>query len=244
MWTIHNKNLPQSIPKLAIDNLKISINTRALIKNFYFKGYTQEILAICGSNGSGKTSLLKTIAGIFPYNEGQILIDNKNLKHYSSLERAQNISFLLQHSPTANYYTGMSRVAHGLMPLCGFDFYLDEHITRPIRAVAERLGISHLLNKPLHHLSGGELRLIDIAKCLINPLACIMLLDEPSVFLDHTQKNRLIKILKEEANLGKLIIFTSHEEEFIKRLAIGVIFIDENHNILLDNSTKRLSKKF
>lgn len=210
---------------LTINNLTISIAHRPLITNFNLTADHHDIIAITGNNGSGKTSLLQTLSGVIPYDKGQILFHDQDLSKYSPIIRAQKITLLQQHSLNSDCYTAIARIAHGLMPLYGFNTYIDDHIIITIKNMAQKLDITHLLHKQLNHLSGGELRLINIAKCLINPYLDILLLDEPSVFLDQKQKNILINILKKEASLGKLIIFSSHETDFINKLASKIIKI-------------------
>lgn len=213
--------------RLALEQVTISIHNTMLIQELSWSARAGEIIALTGVNGAGKTTLLRTIAGLFMPQKGLIIIDGQNLDRYSYRERAQRISFLQQHSPEAHYCTGQSRIAHGLMPSLGYDLYLDEHLKEAIKNLGERLAITHLLHKRLNRMSGGEQRLIHLAKCLINPQASIVLLDEPSVFLDSLQQQRLTDNLKAEAHKGRLIIFSSHDERFIERLASSVIHISE-----------------
>jgi iron complex transport system ATP-binding protein len=222
--------------RLQIKGLEVSIHNLTLIHDFSWCGESGEIYALKGANGSGKTTLLKTLAGLISLKEERIFIDGKGLNTYSHQQRARLVSLLLQHSPEQHYCTGQSRIAHGLMPSLGYDFYLDECLQLLIKNMAERLRITHLLQKRLKNMSGGEQRLIHLARCLINPQPKILLLDEPSVFLDLEQQESLINNLKEEAECGRLIIFSSHDERFIERVATSVIQISQKQALVCHKS--------
>lgn len=227
--------------KLQLNNLSIVRSKKALINDFSHSFGDGRIIALVGDNGSGKTTLLKTLAGLIRAEHDQILIDGQDINSLSRQIRAIHISFLLQHSPDQPYCTAKSRIAHGLMPLFGYDFFLDEKTETMIDTMARRLNIQHLLHRMLSRMSGGEQRLVHIAKCLINPSSKILLLDEPSVFLDFTQQTNLAKNLKEQAEQGRLVIFSSHDAGFIEQCADGIIRI---HQHRAEVSSKKESNGF
>jgi iron complex transport system ATP-binding protein len=210
---------------LVINNLSIFRNEKTLIESFSHKFKLGQIYAIMGDNGTGKTTLLKTLAGLLPIDSGQILIDDQDISLLPQNLKAIIISFLLQHSPTQPYCLVKDRIAHGFMPSLGYDFFMDKNISHLIEKEAQRLNIFHLLHRRLSKLSGGEQRLVNIAKCLISPKTKILLLDEPSVFLDFTQQQCLINNLKKQAACRRLVIFSSHDRNFIKNCATQLIWI-------------------
>lgn len=212
------------MPILEVERLNLFRSARSLVDNFSYGFNRGEIYAIVGDNGSGKTTLLATLAGLLPTN-GRIIIDGKCITTMSLQTRARTLSFLQQHSPIEAYCSVADRIAHGLVPSMGFANVLDEKHSLLVKTLAARFSLEHLLNRKLGHLSGGEQRLVHLAKCLINPLTAITLLDEPSVFLDFTQTDRLIINLTHEAKNGRLIIFASHDRDFINRCASRVLIL-------------------
>lgn len=212
-------------PKLVIDNLIIMRNRQVLVHHFSHSFYAGDIVALVGNNGSGKTTLLKTLAGLNPSLERNIWLDNFDLFHLSSQKRALFISLLQQLAPDQPYCTARHRIVHGLMPTMGFDIFFDQAVQSLVDQVAKRLGITHLLDRVLSHLSGGEQRMVHIAKCLIQPQTSLLLLDEPSVFLDFAQQKNLLRCLKEEAQKGRVVIFASHDSGFIKQSSHRVLSI-------------------
>ncbi len=213
--------------RLALQNLSVRRSNKILLHNVSHQFMAGAIYALVGPNGSGKTTLLKTLAGIIHFEAKQVFIDDEDLKHIHRNKRANIISLLLQNHPEQLHCTTQDRIAQGLIPIYGFDFSPDEKARNLISHVASRLKINHLLHRSLMHMSGGEQRLTHLAKSLINPNTQVLLLDEPSVFLDFTQQNNVGKTLKEEAMLGRLIIFSSHDKDFIHRFADHIMTIHE-----------------
>jgi len=218
--------------RLDIRNLRIARNNRVLIKECTFSFSAGLVYAIVGNNGSGKTTLLKTLAGLIKSDPDHIFIDGHDINGLSPRDRANKISVLLQHSPDQPYCTAFSRIAHGLMPMFGFNYVPDQSSRMLIETVAKRLNIYHLLNRRLLDLSGGEQRLVHLAKCLINPSSRILLLDEPSVFLDFSQRDCLGRYLRSLAHCGQLILFSSHDEGFIQDVSDGLLKIDHREQTI------------
>lgn len=212
--------------RLLLQNLVIHRSNKILLENISHEFLNGAIYALVGNNGSGKTTLLKTLAGLIHFDSKRIFIDGEDLKHIERKERANIISLLLQNHVEQLHCLAHNRIAQGLIPIYGFDFSPDKKIENLILKVASRLKINHLLSRPLMQMSGGEQRLIHLAKTLINPNPRLLLLDEPSVFLDFTQQNNVGQTLREEAKLDRLIIFSSHDQDFIHRFADYVIAIN------------------
>lgn len=219
---------------LTINNLSLKRKNDILINDFSAHISSSYIYSLIGNNGTGKTTLLKTLAGLLPIFPEKIFIDENDISNLSLKDRSQNISFLLQQSPFDPFCLGIDRIAHGLIPFSGFfeDPYLEDQ--NALKYIVNKLNIYHLLQKPLMNMSGGEQRLVYLAKCLLNHNAKIYLLDEPTVFLDFGQKNNLIKALRHLLEQKKLIIFSSHDQAFIDEIATAHIYI-ENKKAYIKN---------
>lgn len=213
--------------ELIIDNLDIFAHEQALIRNFTLTARAKEIIALQGNNGSGKSTLLKTLAGLYKVSSHKIFINGHDINGLSIEQRAHHIALLLQSAPIQPFCTAKRRIAHGLMPALGFEFFNDKSIDQTITDLCRRLRIEHLLHRCLENMSGGEQRLVHLARCLINQQQKIILLDEPSVYLDRSQRENIINILKDESNNNRLILFSTHDERLIERLATRIITIDE-----------------
>lgn len=204
---------------LVIKNLDIKINNNTIINGINLSIFAGEIYSLIGQNGSGKTSFLKTLAGLLPLAKEQIFLCKQDLASFSLNEKARNISLLLQHCPFEPYTLGIDRIAHGLLAMKDQD--------QAIFNIVDKLNIKHILYKPLMHMSGGERRLIYLAKCLVNKDIKLFLLDEPTVFLDFLQKDNLINIINSLQNMGKIIIFSCHDRDFIKQVATQILSVEK-----------------
>lgn len=224
------------MPKLAIKNISLHRQQICVLNSFSAFFNAGEIIAVVGNNGSGKSTLLHTLAGL-RRDAGQIYFDDEDSQSLSRLEFAQRLSLLMQSTIVHPYALAYNRIAQGLMPHGGFSSKLNQLSVQLIEESAHKLKIIHLLKRPLASMSGGEQRLVNIAKCLVNPHISIILLDEPSVYLDFAQAANLRLNLIERAKLGALIIFASHDRELIEHCATKVLFIEQQRARLVSTAT-------
>ncbi len=213
--------------ELVIDKLRLIRNSSLLIENFSGVWESGAIVALVGNNGAGKSTFLHTLGALLAPHAGEIKLDQKPIAGLHPLERAKKIAMLQQVSPIQPYCIAKNRIAHGLMPHHGFS-WLDQTQLSRIDTLADKLNIHHLLHRPLSNMSGGEHRLIDIAKVLINDQARLILLDEPSVFLDFSQKKVLAANILERAADNAIVIFSSHDLDFIASAATEVILFEKS----------------
>jgi ABC-type cobalamin/Fe3+-siderophores transport system ATPase subunit len=214
------------VPKaLRISNADIRQGKQVLLEKVNFSADAGEIVSLLGDNGSGKTSFLESIAGLIAMPPAQIYLFDDDQAKLSRQARARILQMLLQESSASPYLTAFHCIAQGLLPRLGFNHWLEQEEREEISALAERLQITHLLERPMGSLSGGESRLIHIAKCFIDINTKIILLDEPSVFLDNSQKKRLAAFLRERSSLKALIIFSSHDNDFIAQCATRALML-------------------
>lgn len=186
---------------LRTENLSVHTPHNRLLHpclNFEFAPGT--ITYITGPNGIGKSTLLALLSGIQKPQTGHILLNGRNLAHMSPTQRTQVIASIGQHDTCPTDTLVSRRIGHG---------FTAANITQ-IANTAQTLGISHLLDKQLSALSGGERKRVFIARCLINPNASVYILDEPDAGLDSHSQSLLFRAFQGLASQGKIIIFSSH----------------------------------
>jgi len=175
--------------------------------NLYFEENT--ITSIIGPNGSGKTTLIKILAGILSPAKGRIIFKDMILEKIPRKERARYISYVPQKFTTEVPYTVREILMMGRYPYENFLLTSSESF-RKIEEVASKLGIEKLLERPFAQLSGGEQRMVVIARALVQDTPVIVL-DEPSSFLDITHKHIFLDLLLTMKNEGKTVIMVTHD---------------------------------
>ena len=145
------------------------------------------ILAILGPNGIGKTTLLKCMIGLLPWQKGRTLLYGKDLHAMKPKELWSSISYIPQSHGFAFAYTGLEMVLLGRSAHLNTFQQPGKREMEMAQEMMERVGISHLANKDCNRMSGGELQMVLIARALINDPRLIIL-DEPETGLDfHNQ---------------------------------------------------------
>lgn len=184
-----------------------------------------EITSVVGMNGCGKSTLLKVIAGLIEPVCGEIEIQNKNIQNLSDKERAKLISYLPQ-SRNTPVISAERMVLHGRFPYLSYPRRYSSKDKKIALSAMERVGILNLKHKNMCELSGGERQKVYIAMALTQDTK-IILLDEPTTFLDITYQLELLKLLTELRNEGKTVITVIHDLSLALRYSNNVIVMKE-----------------
>ncbi len=171
-----------------------------------------EILAILGPNGSGKTTLIKCLAGIL-HPEGEIIMDGFP-------------GYVPQMPPSTFPYSVLEMVIMGRARHIGlWDIPTEKDYIRAMNAL-KMVGIVHLAHRPYTEISGGELRLVLIARALTSD-ARILLLDEPTAHLDFKNSHRVLKVIRKLANEGYEVVVSMHDPNECIRYADKVLLLNQ-----------------
>lgn len=205
-----------------IKNMLIKRCDKILHKNINLDISHKEKIAIVGANGSGKTTLLESIAGLhFPLT-GSLELFHQKVSTLDEYKQYRNkVGFLFQNSdeqflaPQVEDDIAFSLLANGQS---------KQLAMQKTMLIMDELGISHLKNKIVYNLSGGEKKLVALAGVLIMQPQ-IMLLDEPTNNLDEKYQIILTNILKK---IDKSIIIVSHDKTFIEQIVDKIYKLDEN----------------
>jgi iron complex transport system ATP-binding protein len=191
-----------------------------------------ELICLIGPNGVGKSTLLKTLARIIPELKGEILIQDKNLKSLNQRDFSQNIGVVLTEHIDVPQMKAMDIISMGRYPYTGFWGKLNRGDLAIIETVAKQVGISDLLNRSFDELSDGEKQKVMIAKVLAQETP-LMLLDEPTAFLDFPTKSSLLIMLRKlarEQNIG--IILSTHDIELALKTADQIWLFPEQKKMI------------
>ena len=227
MKMIDVKNLSfqyQRKGKLVLDKL-----------NFSCEKGTANVLI--GLNGSGKTTLIKTIAGLLEHYQGEVYIDGKSLKELSIKERAKNMAYVSQRSNNVDDFPVLDYLLFGTVNKMNFYQSPKEEDKNRVLACAEEFGITHLLDKKLGEISGGERQIVSICGAIVQDTDLIVL-DEPTSALDIKNQHAVLSIIKKIAKeQGKTFILSSHNPNHALYLDSNVLLL-KNGNILAKGQAK------
>ncbi len=178
-----------------------------------------QVTALLGSNGAGKSTLLKTLCGLLPPLEGDVFIEGRPLGDYSPGELAGRIGVVLTERTQAGGISVYDLVALGRYPHTGFFGTLREQDHAIIRAALETVGIADKAQRFVSELSDGERQKAFIAKVLAQECP-IILLDEPTAFLDVTSRMETMVTLRRLAHEeGKAVLLSTHDLDTALQLA-------------------------
>ena len=192
--------------------------------------HTGEVLALLGPNGCGKTTWLKTLLGLLPPLAGQVRLQGRALSQWPLAERAREIAYVPQGQGSTFGFTALEMVLMGRTAYLGL-------IARPgakDRAIAQnalaRLGITHLTERSVHRISGGERQLVLIARALAQEPRAV-LLDEPTASLDFGNQGMVMRAIRTLAAEGLAVLFTTHDPNQALRCADRALLMREGRVI-------------
>lgn len=204
-------------------------NSRHIIgSNLWANAQAGTLTCIIGRNGTGKSTLLRSIARLQDRLGGDILLDGKSVDNYARDEFARQLSIVLTSRPEAQNLTVGELVSLGRTPYTGFWGRLnDEDRTAVTRALA-MVGMEEMRRRRVCSLSDGECQKAMIAKSLAQSTPTI-LLDEPTAFLDFHGKVDLLMLLRQLAhNEGKTILLSTHDLEAALQTADRLWMLDKD----------------
>ena len=169
-----------------------------------------EFVVLFGANGTGKSTWLKSI--VKP-TLNTYLINGKSAQYLTQLELARNISFVDNHFYGLDHLRVSEYIALGRFPYTGLSGILSDKDKAIVAQIATRLQIEHLLDKSTSELSDGERQRCNIARALVQETP-VILLDEPTSFLDYPSKIELFRLLLDISKTeNKLVIVSTHDIE-------------------------------
>ena len=234
--------------QFSLASLVYGYRGRALAQSLSATFESGQIVAILGRNGSGKSTLLNTMAALLKPISGEVRISRGHIDgsqeerplvvHQMSVqERARWVSILLPTAETppltVQELVSLGRLPHGNRPLgasnlgesCSGSLHLGENSSgslHPVEQALELCGISHWAARKVQTLSSGQRQRVMLARAVAQDTP-IMLLDEPTNFLDVEATDEVFQLLSHLAQQGKIIIVATHQRDWAQRYAHQVL---------------------
>ena len=182
-----------------------------------------QLSCLIGENGIGKSTLLKTLTGFLPKLKGSVLFDNRDITSFSQRELARQVSIVLTQKPDVQNLTIEEIIGLGRSPYTGFFGRLRAEDRKVVDDAIATMGIEKLRGRMIQNLSDGERQKVMIAKALAQETP-IILLDEPTAFLDFPSKAETFQSLQRMAHeRDKLILLSTHDLELAVRFADSLL---------------------
>jgi iron complex transport system ATP-binding protein len=211
--------------KISTRDLSISYHKKEswVIKNCNLNFDSGKVYSFIGENGIGKSTLLRSIAGMQSFQKGEIIIDGTNINNISASENSKFIAVVLTDSIKHGMLSVFDFVAYGRYP---FTNWLGKLKQSDIDIIDESINYckaSHLKGKMLSDLSDGERQKIMISRAIAQQTP-VIILDEPTTHLDIRNSKAIFSLLKMLAKeFNKTILFSTHQLEYALKVADELI---------------------
>ena len=243
--------------KIVIQGQDLSIGYRTgkqekiVHEHLNFQLHAGELTCLLGANGTGKSTLLRTLSASQPALSGKLDILGKSLTEYTEKERSRTIGVVLTDKTFAGGLSVYELVGLGRQPHTGFFGRLNKEDKRIIEEAMENVGIAHKAQSYTAELSDGERQKVMIAKALVQECPLI-LLDETTAFLDVVSRIEIMHLLHRLAvEQQKAILLSTHDIEQALVLSDKLWLLSKEHglqtgvteDIILNHQMKNLFDK-
>lgn len=210
---------------LRVQDVCSAYDGREILHKVNFSIKSGEITVFAGPNGCGKSTLLKTMIGILPKTDGNIWVDGRVMESYKSEELAKKIAYLPQNRNVPDI-TVKRMVLHGRFPYLTYPRRYRKIDMEIAEKAIRQVGMESYMYKSISQLSGGMQQKVYIAMALAQDTPVIMM-DEPTSFLDIVYQMKLMDISRELAAQGKTIVLVLHDIAMAMRIADRIIVLKD-----------------
>ena len=214
-------------PIVSVRSLVLRRGARQILSGATFDIRRGEVVVLMGQSGSGKTSILRTVAALEAFDDGSIEVEDVRMMPgptpsgvVRQLRRKIGMVFqfhcLFEHLTAMRNVTLAPVLAHGRQPA---------DAERHARDLLAALGVEHRCNALPRELSGGEAQRVAIARALaVDPP--VVLMDEPTASLDPARRTELSRLIQDLVSRDRTLIVTTHDEEFAESVATRILLVN------------------
>jgi iron complex transport system ATP-binding protein len=209
-----------TVPLVSAQNLSAAAGSATLVRNLSLTAEAGQVVSIVGPNGAGKSTLLEILAGERLPDSGTVILDGQNAAATSPLDLARLRCFLGQHAAPEVPFTVREVVAMGRYAHRGVPDSSSEHDASAITTAMAATDVSHLADRVVASLSGGEEQRVHVARILAQETP-IAFLDEPTNALDISHQELVMRSLRSAAAGGGAVVVVLHD------LNLAALFSDK-----------------
>ena len=223
-------------------NIVFGHGDHTLVEPFDFSIAPGTVVGLLGLNGSGKTTFFKTLMGAIPLMDGTLNFRGKDLAQFSYAERQPVFAWLPARKALEERLLVFEVLTFSSPNLLIGTAVQQVKVLQQMDDVIALLHLEEFLQKPYHHLSEGQKKKVEVAALLMKN-AEILLLDEPSVFLDIENQSELVRIVKSlSRDQNKCIFVSSHNLSFIQACADQCWEIEKNKMVISENTAVAVAR--
>jgi iron complex transport system ATP-binding protein len=225
---------------LEAKGVRVRHGAREVVRGISCRLEPGVLWAVLGPNGAGKSTLLRAMAGLMPLGGGEVFLGDRPLSQWTRRQAAQKVAWLSQSSEDASGFTGLEYVLLGRSPHLGSWGIPSEREVRRAEEVLETLGLRELRGRGLSQLSGGERRLLAVARAFVQE-AEVLLLDEPTAFLDLKHQVQVLEQVRGRVREGAAAVVILHDVNLAEAYADQVLLMREGEPLAQGSVSEVLS---
>lgn len=212
-----------------------------ILRDISFTAQDGQITALVGTNGCGKTTLLKTIARQLPLLNGQILLQGRPIQSFDRKAFARAAAFMPQVRNIPEISV-RGLVSHGRFPYLGLSRQMTTRDRAAVEQAMQATGVAQWAERDLRELSGGERQRVYLAMALAQGGDAI-LLDEPTTYLDVSAQFELLELLRTLADQGKTLLLVLHDLAQALQYSDRVAVVAEGRLLAFDSPANLFEQK-
>ena len=219
--------------------LRVEIDGRTLLRDVTLRAHPGEFVALLGANGVGKTTLLRTIAGLHPPSAGDVLLDGRNVAELPNRSRALAVAYVLAEDADIDDILVADTVRIGRYAFhpwweWGATAHDDDAVERALRAA----DLQALAQRRVRSLSTGERQRVWLALALAQE-SPVLLLDEPTSHLDVRVAHAILQLLRAQTREGKTIVCAMHDLNEAAAYADRIVLLGDQR-VLADGAPENV----
>lgn len=227
---------------IEVNNLTFAYKNNLVLDEISFQCPEGALIAVLGPNGAGKSTLFKCLLGFLKNYKGKITIHGEDIRKLNRKRMASYVAYIPQSEAVLFNYTALDTVLMGttgmLSPLSAPG---PEQKAMALEAM-DYLGITHLADRGINELSGGEQQMILLARAMAQQ-AKILIMDEPTANLDYGNQQLVLNCVKRMAKNGYTILLSTHNPEHALQYATHVLAIKDQRILSEGRADEKLNEQ-
>ncbi|QKE74095.1 ABC transporter ATP-binding protein [Arthrobacter citreus] len=239
---IQSQKMSKTESRLWTENITIKYDNRVISRNLSVQIPDGSFTVIVGPNGCGKSTLLRTLSNLLKPSAGEILLDGKAITSYKSKEVARKLGLLPQSSTAPDGITVANLVSHGRYPYQNLIRQWTDEDEAAVMSAMELTNTSDLSHRYVDELSGGQRQRVWVAMVLAQQTP-MLLLDEPTTYLDIAHQIELLELFKDLNQQGNTLVAVLHDLNHAARYADNIIAMKDGQVIAQGDPREIITEK-